>query len=141
MINSWDKVTARCILRLLPDTIIVFNEIIKNELIEHNHVNPRDVFIGGMAQYDHYFTLTPIARGDFLKKMGIPLHMRFFLYAPVGRAYGTSDWAMIDLLHRLNQEGTFGSDVIMLVRFPPNDFLDNNECAKRPWLLLHIRQA
>lgn len=134
-INSWDKVTARCILRLLPDKTIVFNPTVKKELIEHNHVHPDTVFIGGMPQYDFYIGRQSTSRGDFLKKMNIESDMKFFLYVPIGRAFEISDWAMIDFLHHLIKANTFGSRVTMLVRFPPNDFINPHELAKRPWLI------
>ena len=134
-INSWDKVTARCVLRLLPDSIIVFNEIVKKELVQYDYVRPQDIYVGGMPQYDHYFIYTPSSRDEFFKKKGLPSNTRLLLYAPVGSAYGTSDWAVIDFLHDLNEKNQFGKNVALLVRFPPNDFIDPKELEKRPWLL------
>ena len=134
-INSWDKVTARCVLRLLPDSVIVFNSIVKEELVRYDYVRPEDVFIGGMPQYDHYIGRTPIPRDEFLKQKGLSPDTQLLLYAPVGSTYGTSDWAMIDFLHGLIGKGTFGKRAAMLVRFPPNDFIAPKELEKRPWLL------
>jgi len=133
-INSWDKVTARCILRILPDRVIVFNNIVKDELVRYDHVRPEDVFIGGMPQYDHYVTRNPVSRDMFFTQMGIPPSHKLMVYAPVGNVYGNSDWAIMDFLHRLNEEGKFGDNVEMLTRFPPNDSINQQEIAKRPWL-------
>lgn len=133
-INSWDKVTARCILRLLPDKLIVFNNIVKDEVVRYDDADSRDVFVGGMPQYDHYATHTLIPHDEFFKKIGLPAATRLMVYVPVGNVYGDSDWAMIDFLHRLNQEGKFGENVDMLVRFPPNDVIDKKRLVERPWL-------
>lgn len=133
-INSWDKVTARSILRVLPDRVIVFNTIVKDELVRHDYVSAHTVFIGGMPQYDHYVTRHPLPVDDFFKQMGISPSRKLMVYAPVGTVYGNSDWAVMDFLHRLNEEGKFGDTVEMLVRFPPNDTINQEEIRKRPWI-------
>ncbi|MDP3779295.1 MAG: CDP-glycerol glycerophosphotransferase family protein [bacterium] len=133
-INSWDKVTARCILRLLPDKIVVFNPTVKKEVIRYNHAREEDIFVGGMPQYDHYVTRSVISREAFFKKIGMPPTVKLMVYVPIGNVYGDSDWPMIDFLHELNQEGKFGKNVEMLVRFPPNDTVDQKKLAQRPWL-------
>lgn len=133
-INSWDKVTARCILRLLPDKLIVFNNIVKDEVVRYDDADPQDVFVGGMPQYDHYATHVLISRDEFFRKIGLSAITRLMVYAPVGNVYGDSDWAMIDFLHRLNEEKKFGENVDMLVRFPPNDVIDKKRLTERPWL-------
>ena len=123
-INSWDKVTARSILRILPDRTIVFNGIVKDELMRHDHARAEDIFIGGMPQYDHYITRPAISREEFLKRMKIAVSHKLLVYAPVGNVYGNSDWAVMDFLHQLIEEGTLGDNVEMLVRFPPNDSIN-----------------
>lgn len=133
-INSWDKTTARSVLRGLPDKIIVFNEIVKGEVMAYNDADARDIFVGGMPHFDHYFTGTITPRQQFLASMRLPQSCRFIVYAPIGNAYNNSDWEIIDLLYRLNDEGKFGKDIAILVRFPPNDFIDPHELERRPHL-------
>ena len=55
------------------------------------------------------------------------------LFAPMGRAFSGSDWEMIDLLHELMEKKGV-KDSQLLVRFQPNDFLDEEELRERPWL-------
>lgn len=133
-INSWDKVTARCILRLLSDTMVVFNDTVKEEVVRYNGMRPEDIFVGGMPQYDYYATQAPTPRAAFLASIGLSPQSRFIMYAPIGSSFGNSDWAIIDFLYRLRDEGSFGNATEILVRFPPNDFLDMQEVAKRPYL-------
>ncbi len=134
-INSWDRVTARSFLRILPDRTIVFNHIVKDELIRHDHASVKDIFVGGMPQYDHYVARKPLSRDEFFKKLDIPVSHKLIVYAPVGTVYGNSDWAVMDFLHRLIEEKRFGDNVDMLVRFSPNDSVDQKEIAKRPWIM------
>lgn len=132
LINSWDKVTARCVLRLLPDKLIVFNNLIKDELKEFNEVLDENIFVSGLPQLDHYFSNDFSPREEFFRKIGVDPVKKLLVYAPEGSAYSDADWSVIDLLDRLNKEGKFGKNIAVFVRFQPNDFIDENELKKRP---------
>lgn len=132
-INSWDKLTARSSLRLLPDTLVVFNEIVKKEAIEQADMPASRIAVCGIPQYDRYVNDTPMPREEFFKKIGIDSKKRLILYSPRGIVFSVSDWTIIDFLHDSIVSGEIG-EADMLVRFPPNDFLDEDELSKRPWL-------
>lgn len=131
-INSWDKVTSRCILRLLPQKIIVFNEIVKKELIDLNEVKKEDIYVSGLPQYDFLYSEIVTTRTDFFKKINIDPNKELVVYASMGRAFSTSDWDMIDFLYSLKLSGKLKKDFEVLVRFQPNDFVDEEEIKKRP---------
>lgn len=133
-INSWDKVTARCVLRLLPDKLVVFNDIVKDEVIRYDDVREEDIFVGGIPQYDIYFRPEVSVRETFCRRFGLDPKKKFIVYAPHGSSYSDSDWDIIDLLYSLNREGSFGKDVEILVRFHPYDVVDKTEIKKRPYL-------
>lgn len=140
-INSWDKVTSRCILRLLPDKAIVFNEIVKQELLDFNEMNSEDIFVSGLPQYDYFYNYSllhdseKISREDFFNRISIPSNKELIVYASMGRAFSSSDWDMIDYLYDLIEikKGLI-KDCALLVRFQPNDFVDEIEIKKRPYL-------
>jgi UDP-N-acetylglucosamine 2-epimerase len=136
-INSWDKVTSRCILRLLPDKAIVFNDIVKGEMIRHNEMNEKDIFVSGLPQYDYFYSDESnfLNRQEFFNKISISPDKELLVYASMGRAFSTSDWDMIDFLHNLVEtKGKLIKDCALLVRFQPNDFVDEVEIKKRPYL-------
>lgn len=133
-INSWDKASGRSAIRILPDQFIVFNRFVRDELIRYHGVRPERIFIGGIPQYDRYFELKPRSREALFRPLGIDPSKKLIVYSPIGGVFKNSDWAMIDLLERLRREGRFGDDAELLVRFPPNDFFDEREFVKRPWL-------
>jgi len=135
LINSWDRVTARCILRLLPDKLIVFNEVVKKEVVETNYFKPANIFVSGLPQYDYYFSPVRPTREEFMKKIGLESDNKIIFYSPIGGMFSNSDWEMIDLLYGLNNLGKFGAKVKIFVSFPPNDFIKEEELKKRPWLL------
>lgn len=131
-INSWDKLTARHSIRLLPDSMVVFNEIVKREAIRYADMNPRDIFVGGLPQYDWHVNYTPLSKGVFCEKYGLDSGKKIVVYAPMGKAFSNSDWDIIDMLRRILDARVQGAQ--LFVRFQPNDFVDEAELKKRTWL-------
>ena len=132
LINSWDRASARCVLRLVPDTLIVFNDVIKKTLIAHHDIPAEKIFIGGVPHYDYHFQAPYMSREEFYKKAHIDLTKKIIVYSPLGNQYSDDDWNMLDCIGRLNDEGKFGKNIAILVRIPPNDYVDEREIAKRP---------
>lgn len=132
LINSWDRVTARSVLRLVPDKLIVFNNLVADEVIEHNGVSRDRIFVSGIPQYDKYFISAYSSREGFFRKKGIDPRHKLIAFSPQGGTFSDSDWDIIDLMHRLLTDGRFGQNVSILVRFPPNDYFDPEEIKKRP---------
>ena len=133
-INSWDKLTARCMIRLLPDELLVYNDIVKREAVAQADLPPKLIQVVGIPQYDSYVHHQPTPRPEFMRRIGIDPAKRFLLYAPMGETFSGSDWDIIDLLQRWQESGEFGADVEVFVRFQPNDVLNDAELRRRPWL-------
>ncbi|PIQ91705.1 MAG: hypothetical protein COV70_02230 [Parcubacteria group bacterium CG11_big_fil_rev_8_21_14_0_20_39_22] len=133
-VNSWDKVTSRSILRLLPDKIIVFNKIVKQEVFEYADMKKKDIFVSGIPQYDLFFSDRTIDRDSFMGKYGLSANDKLIVYASMGKAFSDSDWDIIDLLTASEKDGLLPSNTKLLVRFQPNDFVDEGEIKKRPSL-------
>lgn len=137
-INSWDKLTSRGMIRITPDKLIVFNDIVKAEALRYTDVKTSDVFVSGLPQYDMYFDFRPSPKDYFYGKLGIAEPKRIIVYAPMGKYFSGSDWDIIDLLYKFKKNGCLPEDVEVLVRFQPNDFVDESEIKKRPWLKCDI---
>ena len=133
-VNSWDKLTARCMIRILPERLIVYSGIVKAEAMELADMPAQKIIVAGIPQFDRYVNGPTIPREAFLKRLGFPPQSRFFVYAPLGRTFSNSDWEVIDLLHHWLTARRLGPNLEMLVRFQPNDFLDWEEIRLRPWL-------
>ena len=132
LINSWDKVTARCMLRVLPDWMIVFNESIKEDLTRYHDAKQDRIFVGGIPQYDSYFAPPPETREEFFSRIGADPAKRLIVYAPAGEVFTGCDGEWIDFIFRLWREGSFGADTELLVRFPPYDRVDPVALAQYP---------
>lgn len=133
-INSWDKLTARSALRLLPDGLLVYSDLVRAEALAHADMPEDRIRVVGIPQYDHYVGHHPPPRGEFLARYRIDPSRRLLLYAPMGETFSAADWQVIDLLQRWCQDGTLPPDVALLVRFQPNDAVDEVELRSRPWL-------
>ena len=133
LVNSWDKATARGIMRLLPDKLIVFNDIVKAEVIAHDDMKGEDIFVAGLPQYDIYSSHTLSSREEFFKKIRLDPQKRLIVYAPMGSSFSDVDWLMIDLIEDLVTTQKI-KNAQVLVRFQPNDFIDALELKKRPHL-------
>lgn len=134
-INSWDKVTARCIIRLLPDAMIAFNHLVKKELLRYDEMEPENIYVSGIPQYDGYYSFAPSSREVFFKKIGVDPKNRLIVFAPAGKSDSESDWRVIDMLHSFLEKKSWGESVALLVRFQPNDEIDEKELEKRPFII------
>lgn len=101
--------------------------------MEHADMPAERIAVCGIPQYDQYVTEKPSSREQFFRKNGLDPGRHLILYAPVGITFSDSDWEVIDLLREAVSGGEI-KNAQLLVRFPPNDFLDEVELVKRPWL-------
>ena len=133
-INSWDKLTARNIIRVLPDKLLVFNNLVKEEAIKHADMAGKNIYVTGIPSYDWHVNYKPLSREDFFKTKQLDLNKNLVVYAPMGKTFSNSDWEVIDFLESNIKSGQIKNAQLM-VRFQPNDFVDELELKKRSWLV------
>ncbi|MBI2454396.1 MAG: hypothetical protein HYV54_02400 [Parcubacteria group bacterium] len=133
-INSWDKLTARNIIRVLPDKLLVFNDLVKQEAIKYADMVEKDIYVIGIPSYDWHINHKPLSREEFFVKKRLDPVKKLIVYAPMGKTFSNSDWDIIDLLQTAIKSGQIQRAQLM-VRFQPNDFADELELKKRSWLI------
>lgn len=136
LINSWDKLTARCMMRFQPDSMIVHNEIMKSEAEKYADIPSKNIFVSGLPHFDFYVNSRRSERERFFNKVGLEPHERIILFCPAGTSKDLVDYLsknklplhvsdpdteMIILLDRLLSSGQLSSNLRLIVRFPPND--------------------
>lgn len=133
-LSTWDRVTSRWMIRLLPDFMIVFNEILRNEVAEYADMPKEKIYISGAVQLDRHITRTPGPR---------PFAEKYIVYGPLGRSFdktAESDQEMVELLNSFveNKRCGFVGNEKIVVRFPPNDFIDTEKLKKLPHVIYDI---
>ena len=131
LINSWDKITSRCMIRLLPDKLIVHNEIIKREAIKYAEMPEKDIEVTGIPHYDIFINSRATQRSEFCRRFGLDPEKRFLVFCPLGKRYGDIDLEILDILLDFKNKKLLPEDVEIMVRFPPNDTVDINSFKAR----------
>ncbi|MDO8467198.1 MAG: CDP-glycerol glycerophosphotransferase family protein [bacterium] len=121
LINSWDKLTARAMIRLLPDWMIVHNDSVKKDAIIYADMPAGRIFVSGIPHFDRYKTGTRAPRDRFLQEIGLDPDKKTILYLPVGRAASDDDADMMKFFADLLSDKRLKFPTQLIFRFPPND--------------------
>jgi len=136
LINSWDKITSRCIIRLLPNKLIVHNNIIKAEALEHVDIAGRDIEIVGIPHYDMYISRQASPKEVFYKKICTDINRVILLFCPTGQFFSDIDAEMINIISDLQVKKLIPADMQILLRFPPNDAVDLTNLKNKDKLII-----
>lgn len=124
MVRSWDYLTAKGVIRVKPDLMLVHNEIIKKEAEKYADIKEKDIVVVGMPHFDIYTNSERLSRKEFYKKLNIPEQNRIILLAPIGSKFGDTDSEIFDILGEAIENGSLPPDLSILIRFPPGDLSD-----------------
>lgn len=134
MVRSWDNLTAKGGFRVIPDTLVVHNTIIKKEAMDIHGIPKEKIRVVGIPHYDKYRNGPPLSRAAFCEKLGIPPERKFILYAPVGNRFftkNTFDREMIVILRAMLPDHLY-----LLVRTPPGDPVDMTGVPRDPRIII-----
>jgi hypothetical protein len=80
-VGSWDHLTTKGLIHERPDTVIVWNEMQRQEAAELHAVPPDRVVVTGAQAYDHWFLQQPsTTREAFCARVGLPADRPLLLY-------------------------------------------------------------
>ena len=80
-VASWDNLTSKGLIRVVPDHVIVWNEAQKTEAVTLHGVPPERVVITGAQLFDHWFDAAPSrTREEFCRDVGLDPGRPFVLY-------------------------------------------------------------
>lgn len=134
MISSWDNITiAKKPFRILPDTLIVHNKLIKQEAVRYLDMPEKHIIVTGMPHFDHYVTSPRASREEFCKRVGIQDHKkRIILFASIGKDHAT-EWQVLKLLDESIEKGELPKDLVIIFRLHPslNNDIDMTQYSER----------
>lgn len=122
MINAWDNITlAKYPFRILPQKLIVYNEIIKKEAVKYLDIKEKDIFMSGWPHFDHYINSKRISRMEFCKKLGIDPKKRIILFASIGSTLNPTEWQVLDMLDKSITDKKLPDNIMIIFRQHPTE--------------------
>jgi hypothetical protein len=143
LVNTWDRVTSRWLIRLLPDDFIVFNKLVKAELAFYDDFPKARIYVSGTIQHDHLVTGRFKSREAFCRDYQIDPAGKILLYAPLGKFFDKDrpdlDKNLVRIIRAAADRGVFGwTPITLIVRFHPNDVVNLDEWPRQPNIIYQL---
>ena len=137
MVRSWDNLTAKGLLRSLPDQLIVHNDLLRDEAASYHRVPTERIAVTGIPHYDAYRAYRPVARAEFMRSLGLDPRGRLALVAPTGDRYirrNVTDRTVLEALVSGRASGALPPNLQALVRLPPTDVVNLEGFIPPSWM-------
>jgi len=80
-VHSWDNLTTKGLIRVIPDRIFVWNDAQRREAVRLHNAAAAQVVVTGAPVYDQWFARRPSStRAEFCSRVGLGADQPFFLY-------------------------------------------------------------
>jgi hypothetical protein len=80
-VMSWDHLSSKALLHIVPDLVVVWNDVQRREAVEMHAIPADRVAVTGAQCYDEWFTRAPArTRDEFCREMGLRPDRPFVLY-------------------------------------------------------------
>jgi hypothetical protein len=119
-VHSWDNLTNKGQIRIVPDLVAVWNHLQEREAIDIHGIAPERIVVTGAQAYDHWFGWKASGREEFCGRIGLDPARPYFLYV------GSSGFIAAE-------ESTFASSWIRRVRSAANPVLHTAGILIRPY--------
>ncbi len=120
LVNSWDNLSSRGLMRSLPCQLLVHNEEIKEDAVCLQGFPGERISVCGLPHFDYYLTSERSAREVFYERIGVPLDKKIILFCPAGLRMNKTEWQVLKSLDRAIKSGNICFSAHILVRQPPN---------------------
>ncbi len=97
-VHSWDNLTNKGLIRVMPERIYVWNTVQKDEAVRLHGADPDDVVVTGANSYDRWFEQRPSrSAAEFKTEVGLAPDKRYLLYLGSSRFIAPNE---IDFIER-----------------------------------------
>ncbi|MDP3735440.1 MAG: CDP-glycerol glycerophosphotransferase family protein [bacterium] len=127
MVRSWDNLSQWGMIRIVPLTLIVADEVSRQEAHALHYIPEKRIAVTGVPHYDRYRRGPQESRETFLASLGLDPTKKVVLHAPIGNFYVNDaeiDRVLLELLAETGEN--------IIVRFPPLDTVSNIETLRAP---------
>jgi hypothetical protein len=117
VVQSWDHLTTKGVIQVVPDAILVWNEIQVEEAVRFHHV-PRDrVVPTGAPVFDDWFAIRPtLDRAAFCRLAGLDSERPYVLYLCSSRTIAEDETALAEAFAREVRQNPATRHAQVLVR-------------------------
>lgn len=139
-VQSWDNPTSKGPFPMRADHVVVWNHILKDELLKYHRFQPGQVHVSGAPQFDLYTDLSGHRdRTAFFQRWGLDPKKRLLTYTTGTPGTSPFDHEVIDLFYERMRAGAFKEPCQLLVRLHPKDrYSDYVRFEKKPDLVLQL---
>jgi len=127
MVLSWDNNTSKGLMRVVPDMLIVQNEVIKKEAIEIEVIPEKIIAVSGIPHYDYYKTYIPLSRTELCQREGLDPDKKIIFVSPAGRSFIDTDWHIFEILKKAVNSHEIKEPVQFILSVHPTNFVDFGE--------------
>ena len=125
VVKSFDNITSKGFLPVVPSFFSVWNQQMKEELVHIHAIDPINISINGAPQFDNYLNYSPKSSfSQFTQAFGLSGKRKIVLLTTTSEDINSSEPSLADFLYELSKNLNFD----LLVRPHPAD--DNNERFK-----------
>jgi len=100
MVKSFDNLTGKGYLPFKTDYVILWNEVMKKELIEIYNYEESFIRITGVPQFDKYHEKPNINKESFYRKLGLDLNKKTILFSTNHKDLSPDDPLNIDFIQK-----------------------------------------
>jgi hypothetical protein len=124
-ILSWDNPTTKGPFPVRPDRAILWNNVMRDELINFHDFPAKHLFVSGPPQFDIYTDHTPYAsREEFFREWGLDPEKKLITYTTGTPGMLPFEHETVELLHRKMISGALKQPWQLIVRLHPKDLYD-----------------
>jgi len=132
MVASWDHLSKG----RLPtkfDRVIVWNDFLREQLIEYYGYKPSEIFVAGIPQFDYYVKLKDkiLPREKFLKTVGASPKQKLITYTTSPPTLSPYEQDVIEIICEAIKDGKIKYPAHLHVRFHPGDNFSRYEKLKK----------
>ncbi len=131
MVRSWDNFSTKLLLRIIPNILLVQNEIMRREAIMWNDVSPERIRVVGFAQFSHYRDSSwHMTKEETARMIGLDPTKKWIVYytggLPTVVLAEETYTDHLEMLMRASERGLF-SHALLAVRAHPTDPLGSDK--------------
>lgn len=122
LISSWDNPTTKGPFFFHPDKLIVWNDILKQELQTYHDVPEEDIYVAGIPQFDIYLRRQEFrTREDFCRRWKLDPAKKLITYTTGTVGSVPFDHEIVQILYESQVQGAFNFPTQLLARLHPKD--------------------